>query len=201
MQLLKTTIVGGVIFLIPLIIVIMVLGKAFKIMLVVAQPLSAWIPVDSVGGIALINILAVLAILVCCLIAGILSKGALAKRLSQTIESKLLFALPGYSFVKGITDSMNSSEEAAKDFIPVLAQLDDNALIGFEIERNETGDVVVFLPGSPNPWSGSVAYFREDRIRKLNLTVPEAIKKIRLLGRGSVQYCEQTENVEKTLEE
>ncbi|MCK5913700.1 MAG: hypothetical protein KAG12_07455, partial [Desulfuromusa sp.] len=55
----------------------------------------------------------------------------------------------------------------------------------------ETGDVVVFLPGSPNPWSGSVAYFREDRIRTLNLTVPEAIKKIRLLGRGSVQYCEQ----------
>lgn len=181
----KTTVLGGLIFLVPLVIVAVVLGKAYALMLKVAKPLSAWIPLDAIGGVALANILAVLAILLCCLIAGILAKGPNAKRLLSSVESKLLVAIPGYTFVKGVTDSLNSSEEAAKNFVPVVVKFDDNAQIGFEIERNEKGNVVVYLPGSPNPWSGTVVYVEEDRIELLDIPVPEAIKNIRHLGRSS----------------
>jgi uncharacterized membrane protein len=181
----KTTVLGGVILLVPLVIVAVVLGKAYALMLKVAKPLSAWIPLDAIGGVALANILAVLAILLCCLIAGILAKGPKAKRLLSSVESKLLVAIPGYTFVKGVTDSLNSSEEAAKNFVPVVVKFDDNAQIGFEIERNEKGNVVVYLPGSPNPWSGTVVYVEEDRIELLDIPVPEAIKNIRHLGRSS----------------
>ena len=88
---------------------------------------KAHVPVDSIGGIALANLLAVLAIILCCLVAGMIAKGIYAKRISGSPESKLLMAIPGYSFVKGITDSMKSSEEAAKSFVPVVVQFDDNA--------------------------------------------------------------------------
>ena len=187
----KTTIIGGLIFLVPIIIVVAILGKAFELMILVAKPLSAWIPLDSIGGVALANILAVLAILLCCLIAGFVAKGTAAKRLLNSVESKLLFAIPGYSFVKGMTDSLKSSEEAAKSFVPVVAQFDDNAQIGFEIERTERGNVVVFLPGSPDPWSGSVVYVNADRVEMLDMTVAEAINNIRHLGRGSAKYGER----------
>lgn len=190
-QLIKTTIIGGLIFLVPIIIVVAILGKAFELMILVAKPLSAWIPLDSIGGVALANILAVLAILLCCLIAGFVAKGTAAKRLLNSVESKLLVAIPGYSFVKGMTDSLKSSEEAAKSFVPVVAQFDDNAQIGFEIERTERGNVVVFLPGSPDPWSGSVVYVNADRVERLDMTVPDAINNIRHLGRGSAKYGEQ----------
>ncbi len=83
-QLIKTTIIGGLIFLVPIIVVIAVLGKAYELMILVAKPLSARIPVDSIGGIALANVLAVLAIMLCCLIAGIISKGVFAKRISRS---------------------------------------------------------------------------------------------------------------------
>jgi len=190
-QLIKTTIIGGLIFLVPIIIVVAILGKAYELMILVAKPLSAWIPLDSIGGVALANILAVLAILLCCLIAGIIAKGATAKDILKSIESKLLFAIPGYTFVKGMTDSLNSSEEAAKAFVPVIAKFDDNAQIGFEIERTEKGNVVVYLPGSPNPWSGSVVYVNADRVEMLDMTVAEAINNIRHLGRGSAKYGER----------
>ncbi len=193
-QLIKTTIIGGLIFLVPIIIVVAILGKAYELMIMVAKPLSAWIPLDSIGGVALANILAVLAILLCCLIAGIIAKGATAKGILKSVESKLLFAIPGYTFVKGMTDSLNSSEEAAKAFVPVIAKFDDNAQIGFEIERTEKGNVVVYLPGSPNPWSGSVVYVNADRVELLDMTVPDAINNIRHLGRGSAKYGERVQS-------
>jgi uncharacterized membrane protein len=90
-----------------------------------------------------------------------------------------------------MTDSLNSSEEAAKAFVPVIVKFDDNAQIGFEIERTEKGNVVVYLPGSPNPWSGSVVYVNADRVEMLDMTVAEAINNIRHLGRGSAKYGER----------
>jgi len=164
-QFIKTTILGGLIFLVPLFIVTIVLAKAHGLMVKVAKPFSALIPLDSIGGVAIANILAILAI--------------------------LLLVIPAYAFVKGVTDSLISSEEAAKAFIPVIVKFDDNAQIAFEIERSEGGNVVIYLPGSPNPWSGSVVYLEEDRVERLDMTVPEAINNIRHLGRGSAKYGEQ----------
>ena len=186
-QFIKTTILGGLIFLVPLFIVTIVLAKAHGLMVKVAKPFSALIPLDTIGGVAIANILAILAILLCCLIVGIIAKGDAAKRLLKSTEEKLL-VIPAYAFVKGVTDSLISSEEAAKSFVPVVAQFDDNAQLGFEIERTEKGNVVVYLPGSPNPWSGSVVYVNEDRVERLDMTVPDAINNIRHLGRGSAAY-------------
>ena len=86
---------------------------------------------------------------------------------------------------------MSSSEETAKSLLSVLVRFDDNAQIGFEVERTGDGSVVVYLPGAPYPWSGSVAYFIEDRVKKLNLSVAQAIGNIRHLGRGSARHREQ----------
>ena len=133
------------------------------------------------------NVLALLAVLLCCFIAGVIARSVVAKKVYSAIDTALL-AMPGYAFVKGFTDSMNSSEEAAKSLIPVIVQFDDNAQIGFEVERTGRGNVVVYLPGAPNPWSGSVAYFNEERVTSLDMSVAQAIGNIRQLGRGSARY-------------
>lgn len=80
MNFIKTTIIGGLIFLVPVAIVAVVIGKAFSIMLIVAEPLDQLIPIDQVGGIAFVNLLALLAIILVCFIAGIIAKSALAKK-------------------------------------------------------------------------------------------------------------------------
>lgn len=57
----RTTVVGGMFFVVPVVIVAVVFGKAFKLMMVVAKPLDTWIPADSIGGIAMANVLAAFA--------------------------------------------------------------------------------------------------------------------------------------------
>ena len=48
-----TTVIGGLLFLVPVVFLGIVLTKAAGFMMVIAQPLAAWVPVDSIGGVAL----------------------------------------------------------------------------------------------------------------------------------------------------
>ncbi len=187
MRFIKATIVGGLVFIVPIIIIIVILGKAFDLMLKVARPIDKLIPIESIGGIAFANLLALFAILVVCFFAGVLARSPLAKKLYQAIDNGLL-AIPGYSFIKAYTDSMKLGQAEAKSMQPVLVQFDDNSQLGFEIERLDNGQVVIYLPGAPDPWSGSVVYFSADRVKKLELSASEAIKNVKRLGRGSQAF-------------
>ena len=66
LKFLKTTVVGGLFFLIPLVVVVVVVGKALQLMMVVAKPLDAWIPAESIGGVALANSLGAVCLIVFC---------------------------------------------------------------------------------------------------------------------------------------
>jgi len=154
----------------------------------VAAPMMAYIPTGYIGGIAVANLLILLAIVLVCFIAGLMARSAIANKMYRSLDATLL-AIPSYAFIKGLTESMSSTEEAAKIFLPVLVRFDDNAQLAFEVER--TGDnVVVYLPGAPNPWSGSVAYFNVERVKRLEMSVTQAVKNIQRIGRGSAGYGE-----------
>ena len=51
MKFLKTTIIGGLFFLIPVVVVLMVVGKALDVMTAVAEPAAELLPIDSLGGV------------------------------------------------------------------------------------------------------------------------------------------------------
>jgi uncharacterized membrane protein len=77
------------------------------------------------------------------------------------------------------------SYEDTKGMSPVTARFDDSWQLAFEIERIEGGNVVIFLPGAPDPWSGSVCVVTGDRITPLDLTVNSAVDLMKRLGKGS----------------
>jgi len=60
MKFIKTTIIGGLVFMVPVVIVVVIAGKALEIMMLVAKPLGNLIPVDAIGGVAVANVLALL---------------------------------------------------------------------------------------------------------------------------------------------
>ena len=181
---LKTTIIGGLIFLVPIIVILAILGKAFEIMAKVADPLSALIPIDTIGRIAVVNLLALILIVLVCFWAGLFARTQTASRLVQTLETKILSHIPVYAFIKGMAQSFTEGE-VNKGMKAVLATLDDNAQIAFEIERLEGGHVAVYLPGAPNPWSGSVCIMSEDRVQPIEASMAVAVQNLRHLGRGS----------------
>jgi uncharacterized membrane protein len=73
-----TTVIGGFIFLVPVVVLAVVVVKAMDFMMVVAQPMAGWLPIDTISGVALANVLAILALIVVCFLAGLLARQALA---------------------------------------------------------------------------------------------------------------------------
>ncbi len=189
-QVLKTTIIGGIVFLVPIIIIAAIVGKAFEIMKTVAHPLSALVPIDSVGKIAIVNLIAILLIVLVCFLAGRAARTETAAKFVRALESKFLSHIPVYAFVKGITASIGGTEDR-EGMTPVLVRLDDYSQIAFEIERLEGGDVAVYLPGAPNPWSGSVCIMTEDRVQPLDASMMAAVRTISHLGKGSSELLRQ----------
>jgi uncharacterized membrane protein len=183
-ELFKTTVIGGIVFLVPIVILIAIIDKAFEIMKAVSTPLASSIPIDTVWGLAVANLIAIVAIVLICFVAGLLARTSIARRFVSSTENRLLSRLPAYAFVKNMTERVAGFKEA-EGLIPVLAPSGGGWRLAFEIERIEGGHVAVFLPGSPNPWSGFVCIMPEDRIKPLDIPQASVIGHFEGFGKGS----------------
>jgi uncharacterized membrane protein len=192
-----TTLVGGLVFLIPVVVVVAVIGKGLGLTAKLAAPLAAWIPMDTVGGFAIGNLLAIITLLLICFGAGLLTRRALGRAISENVEAKLHAIYPRYTVIKGMTQSLRG--DGGMDALsPVLAHFDDNAQIGFEIERTEGGLVTIFMPGSPDPWAGAVIHMTADRIEAVDGDLKMVTRSLKRLGKGCspmLASCKLTEMV------
>jgi hypothetical protein len=68
---------------------------------------------------------------------------------------------------------------------PVLVTFDDHQLIAFDIERLDDGREVLFLPGAPDAWSGSVVLVESERIAPLEVDLATLAKAQQRLGQGT----------------
>lgn len=185
MSTIKSTITKGILLLLPLSIFGFVLFKVFQLMYQVAKLVDKIIPIQTYGGIVIVNILALFLLLLLCFLLGVLATNKRVDSFKNWIEAKVLMNIPGYLFLKGYSESIDYQEKSKQEFIPALISFDDNAQLGFLIEENKNGMASVFMPGAPSPWSGSVIYVENNRVKKLNIPVNEAIKHLQSVGRNS----------------
>ena len=186
----KTTILGGLLFLIPLAFLAIVLGKAYQVSMVVAHPIDTLMPVDTVAGVAAVNVLAVLLIVLVCFLAGMAARrGWMAARV-QKLDGLLIDAIPGYAVAKGMIGSVASEAGESNVLTPVMVRFDDYHQIAFEVERDEDWSVV-FLPGAPSTWAGSTVVVERHRVRDLDVPMHQTVKLMRVLGRGTLAMQRQ----------
>lgn len=179
------TMLSGLISLLPLILIGYLLIHFFGFIKQLAKPLEHFFPADSVAGIIIANLLALVLLLLLIFVIGCLARSFGGRKIDKPMESFLARIIPGYTFVRGLSAQLNGDQEK----IPVvLVRQDDGASIGFEMERNPNGWVSVFLPGSPQPWSGSVMVINADRVITLDMSYPKAIYMFQQMGKGSTAY-------------
>lgn len=184
-KLLKSTLIGGIFFLIPLVLLILVLSKARDIMLKVAQPLSEVIPLEKIGGVAIANVLVIILILLVCLLAGLLATRPKFKSFQQYLEEKILGPLPGYRVIKAFLNSLEIYEGSGEKMVPVLVALDNHQKLGFEVDRSEKGQVVVYLPDAPSFITGVVAVVTAEQVTRLDVPLPRVKECMEQFGFGA----------------
>jgi uncharacterized membrane protein len=183
-EFIKTTVVGGVLYLVPIIALLAVVGKAHEMTSKLVVPLASRIPFESPFGLEKPKLLAILVLVFFCFLAGLFAKTDRAKKIVDWVEDTILGNLPGYGFMKSLGESMVGIEKEGAHEV-VLARIEDAWQIAFLVERIEGGHVAVFVPGAPSPWSGSVYFMTDDRIKSLDVPLKSALNCVKRLGLGS----------------
>ncbi|QSW90930.1 DUF502 domain-containing protein [Flavobacterium endoglycinae] len=183
-KIIKATFLGGILFLAPLVVLLIILEKGYHIIQKVTLPLVSNLPRVHVLGLALQELFGILLIIIFCFIAGVLAKTTLAQKLILKIENSILSFIPGYSFMKGINENIMGIE-SNKDLKVILVPTDAGWQFAFLIEQIDENNFTVFVPDAPNPWSGSVVFVEKKDIREVGISQKEALACIRKLGYGS----------------
>ena len=169
----KTTVMGGLLFLVPVVFLVFILSEAMDYMLVIAEPMAEWIPVDTVGGVALANLIAIVAMILICFIAGLVGRNAAASSLVKKLESKVLMKIPGYTLIKGVKGGLDKN--ATHSFKPVVLTLGTAERIGFEVQKLPDGRSMIFFPGVPDPFSGITQILPADQVTYLDVPIADAM--------------------------
>lgn len=184
LKFIRTSLVGGILFLLPIVVVAIIAGKAVAIARKIVGPLAAHLPEDSIFGLDMPKLLAIALLVLFCFLTGVLARTALAQKVIIWLETTVLSNLPGYEFFKNLSGNL-LGDERKQTYPVVLARIEDSWQLAFLIERIEGGHLAVFVPGSPSPQSGSVYFMTEDRIRPLDIPSAAAMKILKRYGLGS----------------
>ena len=187
---LRTTLIGGVVLLLPVVVVVAVMGQALALLSKAAAPLIAMLPDKTVGGVALATLAAVALLLLLCYAAGLLARAALGRRLSEGFENKLHALYPRYTVFKGMTQGLAGSG-GPQALQAVVVSFDDQQMLAMEVERLADGRVVLFLPGAPDPWSGNVVLVAPERVTALPGELGAVNRVLKGLGRGTARLLER----------
>jgi uncharacterized membrane protein len=179
-----TTILGGVLFLTPIVVLAFVLGKAFQYVSLALKPVAALIPDRLASAPTATAILTVALLAILCFLAGLFAQTHAAQRFVLGLEGSVLSKLPGYEYLKQAGTSVLGFGETAKHPV-VLAHLGGAWRIGVQTDHVGKDLVAVFVPNSPNPLSGSVFFLAADRVRPLEGSLASAIACLRRCGTGS----------------
>ena len=189
---LKTTAIGGLLFLLPLIVLGALVGQIAPIILSAATALNQYIPVKTPAGIAVLIGLSIAILLLLSFAAGMFARWSLGKKISTAFEKKLALFFPRYSILKDQMADTIGGNETKPQMKPVLVVFDECQRIAFETERDEEQNLAtIFLPGSPDPWSGKVVMVKLDRVTRLNADFGHAAATCEQVGRGSIAMAGQ----------
>lgn len=185
MAFLKATTAGGLLFLLPLALVLLVLRHAMLVAGKVAQPISALLP-DALIGAVVATVLAALLLVLVSLAAGLVARTTGGKRVMRLFERSVLGSIPQYQLVKSMAEGL-AQVESAEGVKPALVSIEGGWQIGYLLEPLENGWVAVFLPQAPTPLSGNVMYLPADRVRPLDIPMAKAMAILKRLGVGSAE--------------
>lgn len=189
---LKTTAIGGIFFLLPLAVILFLIGQLLHGVWTVAQALEGYFPVRNFWGYLLLFLLAVGLVLLGCFAAGLLARRQFAMRFNESVEKRIMAFFPQYTVIKQRLTG-NLAEGGREDSLrPVLVRLAEHWRIGFEVDRipargDARGWVTVYLPSSPDPWSGEVILVRADQTEPLSSDMAETLAAFERIGRGTHQ--------------
>ena len=183
-EFIKTGVIGGFLVMLPVALILFLVVELVKIVVLITEPVTEHLPVETLGGIEVATVAALLLILAACFVTGLVARTQIGVRSGELIERLGLNRLPGYTLLKSLTRGFSSDKEASA-FSAAVATIRDSDVLAFIVEEHDNGDYTVFVPTAPTPTIGTIYCLKREKVRKLDVSMAAAVECIMHWGIGS----------------
>ncbi len=192
---LKTTLLGGIVFMLPLAVVGWLLGQGAQIVWTVfsavqqyvsdhQKDIEAYADLDTGGYVSLFAASLVL-MLGICFVAGMIARRSLGQWFTGRAERYLTMLFPRYAVFKDqLTGNLGGGT-----LKPALVRIGPATRVGMEVERDSDGRVIVYLPNSPDPWTGTVQVVSAEDVTAISGEYIDVMTSFEQLGRGMNHFA------------
>jgi uncharacterized membrane protein len=179
-ELLASTLVGGLLVVLPIYLTVLVLLKGMQSVAALVRPftmlLPSWLPAEKALSLALV--------LMVCFLIGVAVRTRVGRALRQQIDRSLFEKLPGYALFRSLAQRF-AGEGQENVWKPALVEIEDALVPAFIVEELEDGRFTIFVPSVPTPLAGAVYILSRERVHPLDVPLTQAIRSISRWGSGS----------------
>lgn len=163
---LRNLAIAGFFFLLPVIVVFVILTKAWVGLTSVGKKIAQIFGLSSFGfgGTTVVTGLLVIAL---CLLCGLLMHYAFLAAFRQSVEGLLLKYLPGYGTYKAMAEEKLQHKQRILPYESVLIKQQDYWQPAYIVERDQGGDCVLLVPDIPDTAKGRLLIAKADQIKVL----------------------------------
>ena len=185
-EFIKSTLVGGLLVLLPLAIFVYLTIWLFGLVRNVIAPLTWLVMAKSPLQGAVADIVAVGLLVWVCFFVGVLVRTRLGTWVYGLVESRLLRRAPGYSTIKEIVSQFLGNRKTPFASVALVRIFGNDTLASaFVTDTHDDGSYTVFVPTGPNPTSGNIYHLTAENVFLIDMSVEDAMRSIISCGAGS----------------
>lgn len=187
---LRTTVIGGVIVILPTIILIFAFRWLFSMVSEGIRPLTdlviRYIDLPSRYDEAIAKAIVISVIILGCFLVGLFVRTRLGQWIFNGLENSVLNRAPGYKMVKETIHQLLQKRESSFSSVALVRLFENDVKVtAFITDRHEDGTVTVFVPTGPNPTSGFIYHINEKYVHPVDVSVEDAMRSVISCGAGS----------------
>jgi len=186
LEFVRKTLIGGVVFLLPLGITVMVLGELMDALNGLGDEIGNSFFPNSEGNFLPILITAGV-IIAMAFIAGLAATSAIGEKANSKFELFAKSAIPGYAVMRqAVTEVSGRAPQVDSEMEVRIVRVDLGTMscFGYLVDELLNGEQVVFLPGAPSVFKGHVVVVKPDQIAETTLESTTLMKAMQQLGHG-----------------
>jgi len=183
---LKTTILGGLIVILPVLLTFMFLRWAVNLITDIIRPVTVLFLDKLHLHKTAADIMVIFIIILVCFIIGLIVKTKFGTFIYRVIEKRILKIAPGYSLFKETIKQFLGQEKTPFSSVALVRVFENSTLMtGFVTDEHPDGRYTVFVPSGLNPTSGIIYHLEKEYVHLVDASVEDTMRSIISCGAGS----------------
>lgn len=189
MEFFKTSLLGGLFVLLPLVLFYLLLAELLELVVVLATPIADLFPKGTFDEAKMPVIIGILLIVGISFLFGLTLRSVVLRRFGLWIEKKVLSRMPLYNAVKSLARGLLGAQEETA-FRTALLSGDGEREIVYVIEEHKDEHMTVLVPFAPASFAGPIKIVSSNRVEMLPASVGDASRVISHWGIGARKLLE-----------